>query len=396
MAKYNYNQTPTVVEPTVGTSWNAGLAFDICGTMEPALAASPTTATTGLTTTGNGVLFVAPKTASEAGNNATLGKFADGYTGLTLTNTTLKYPSATSTAVPEYTNGQKCGTGTPDAGKVGVVQARAWVISTKTGKNNEEVETGGVTTLKPANLKFLNRQLITVGFAPEGTALPKPPASTILALTQVLSGGQAPVRDDDHDRRHRRDHAHGAIGHHDERSGRHHDDETFVHDDDQVMKAVVLVGGEGTRLRPLTLSSPKQMLPIVGVPMIERVLGHLASHGVEDAVLSLGYLPDAFMEAYPEGRVAGMGLTYAVEPEPLDTAGAVRFAAIVRGHRRDVRGRQRRCADRSRPDQPRGLPPRARGRGDDRPLPGRRPLGLRRRAHGRGRAGDGLRREAAA
>jgi mannose-1-phosphate guanylyltransferase len=97
------------------------------------------------------------------------------------------------------------------------------------------------------------------------------------------------------------------------------------------MKAVVLVGGEGTRLRPLTLSSPKQMLPIVGVPMIERVLGHLASHGVDDAVLSLGYLPDAFMEAYPDGRVAGIGLTYAVEPEPLDTAGAVRFAAMFAG-----------------------------------------------------------------
>ena len=97
------------------------------------------------------------------------------------------------------------------------------------------------------------------------------------------------------------------------------------------MKAVVLVGGEGTRLRPLTLSAPKQMLPIVGVPMIERVLGHLAAHGIDDAVLSLGYLPDAFLEAYPDGRVAGMGLTYAVEPEPLDTAGAVRFAATFAG-----------------------------------------------------------------
>src|SRR5580698_7381353 len=93
------------------------------------------------------------------------------------------------------------------------------------------------------------------------------------------------------------------------------------------MKAVVLVGGEGTRLRPLTLTAPKQMLPIVGVPMIERVLGHLASHGVDEAVLSLGYLPDAFMKAYPEGAVDGVHLTYAVEPEPLDTAGAVRFAA---------------------------------------------------------------------
>jgi mannose-1-phosphate guanylyltransferase len=97
------------------------------------------------------------------------------------------------------------------------------------------------------------------------------------------------------------------------------------------MKAVVLVGGEGTRLRPLTLSAPKQMLPIVGVPMIERVLTYLASHGVDEAVLSLGYLPDAFTVAYPGGRAAGVPLTYAVEPEPLDTAGAVRFAATFAG-----------------------------------------------------------------
>jgi mannose-1-phosphate guanylyltransferase len=97
------------------------------------------------------------------------------------------------------------------------------------------------------------------------------------------------------------------------------------------MKAVVLVGGEGTRLRPLTLTAPKQMLPILGVPMIERVLGHLATHGVDEAVLSLGYLPDAFIEAYPDGRAAGIRLTYAVEPEPLDTAGAVRFAAVFAG-----------------------------------------------------------------
>ena len=97
------------------------------------------------------------------------------------------------------------------------------------------------------------------------------------------------------------------------------------------MKAVVLVGGEGTRLRPLTLSAPKQMLPIVGVPMIERVLAHLVSHGVDEAILSMGYLPNAFLQAYPEGVAAGIALTYAVEPEPLDTAGAVRFAATF-GH----------------------------------------------------------------
>lgn len=97
------------------------------------------------------------------------------------------------------------------------------------------------------------------------------------------------------------------------------------------MKAVVLVGGEGTRLRPLTLSMPKQMLPIAGQPMIERVLGQLCRHGIEEAVLSLGYLPHAFQEAYPGGLVAGVRVTYAVEPAPLDTAGAIRFAALAAG-----------------------------------------------------------------
>jgi len=189
LAKYNYNKGAVVVEPAVGTSWNAGLAFDVCGTMEPSIPASPSTAS-GLTTSGSGVLLISPKTSSEAGNNATLGKFADGYTGLTLSNTELKLPSS---SVPAYTNGEKCAAGTPDAGKVGVVQARSWVISTKTSKSHEEVETGGATTTKPANLKFANRQLITAGFVPEGTALPKPPSSTILALQQVLAGGQAPV-----------------------------------------------------------------------------------------------------------------------------------------------------------------------------------------------------------
>ena len=97
------------------------------------------------------------------------------------------------------------------------------------------------------------------------------------------------------------------------------------------MRAVVLVGGEGTRLRPLTLTTPKQMLPIVEQAMIERVLGHLAQHGIDDAVLSLGYRPDAFINAYPSGTIAGVHLTYAVEPTPLDTAGAIRFAALHAG-----------------------------------------------------------------
>jgi mannose-1-phosphate guanylyltransferase len=97
------------------------------------------------------------------------------------------------------------------------------------------------------------------------------------------------------------------------------------------MRAVVLVGGFGTRLRPLTATRPKQMLPVVDRPMLEHVVGRLAEHGVDSVVLSLGYRPDAFAEAYPDGRCAGVDLHYAVEPEPLDTAGAIAFAARSAG-----------------------------------------------------------------
>ena len=93
------------------------------------------------------------------------------------------------------------------------------------------------------------------------------------------------------------------------------------------MKALVLVGGFGTRLRPLTFTTPKQLLPIAGRPMIEWVVGRLAGHGVDEVVLSLGYKPDAFLEAYPGGEIAGLPFRVAVEPEPRGTAGAVRFSA---------------------------------------------------------------------
>jgi mannose-1-phosphate guanylyltransferase len=96
-------------------------------------------------------------------------------------------------------------------------------------------------------------------------------------------------------------------------------------------KAIVLVGGEGTRLRPLTYTRPKPLLPVAGVSILERKLQHLASHGITEAILSLGYKPDAFIEAFPSGEVSGVTLHYAVEPSPLDTAGAIRFAAAEVG-----------------------------------------------------------------
>jgi mannose-1-phosphate guanylyltransferase len=93
------------------------------------------------------------------------------------------------------------------------------------------------------------------------------------------------------------------------------------------MRAVVLVGGEGTRLRPLTYRIPKQLLPVVEVPMLVRLLGALERFGVDDVVLSMGYQPDAFRVAFPDGRCGGVSLDYAVEPEPLDTGGGIAFAA---------------------------------------------------------------------
>lgn len=97
------------------------------------------------------------------------------------------------------------------------------------------------------------------------------------------------------------------------------------------MDAVILVGGFGTRLQPLTYTVPKQMLPIAGATMLERVVAHLGSHGVTRAILALGYKPDVFIDEFPDQRCAGVELVYAVEPEPLDTGGAVRFAALAGG-----------------------------------------------------------------
>lgn len=92
------------------------------------------------------------------------------------------------------------------------------------------------------------------------------------------------------------------------------------------MHAVVLVGGFGTRLRPLTLSTPKPLLPIANVRQLEHLIAHLSTAGVTHVALALGFKPEPFFEAFPDGVCAGVQLHYAVEPEPLDTAGAIAFA----------------------------------------------------------------------
>ncbi len=97
------------------------------------------------------------------------------------------------------------------------------------------------------------------------------------------------------------------------------------------MHAVVLVGGFGTRLRPLTATVPKPMLPVGHVPLIVRLIRRLEQGGVDEVTLALGFRPEPFLQAFPDQRCGGVGLRYAVEPAPLDTAGAIRFAAEQSG-----------------------------------------------------------------
>jgi mannose-1-phosphate guanylyltransferase len=92
------------------------------------------------------------------------------------------------------------------------------------------------------------------------------------------------------------------------------------------MQALVLAGGEGTRLRPLTLTTPKPVLPLAGRPFLTFMLDWLHRHGVDEAILSLGFLSDAVHEVLGDIQ-SGMRLRYVKEDEPLGTAGPVRLAA---------------------------------------------------------------------
>ncbi|MBN2187709.1 MAG: NDP-sugar synthase [Dehalococcoidia bacterium] len=92
------------------------------------------------------------------------------------------------------------------------------------------------------------------------------------------------------------------------------------------MKAVILVGGEGTRLRPLTCNTPKAMVPILNQPFLEHLLRYLKEHGISDAILAMGYLPDPIQSRLGDGSHFGVQISYLVEESPLGTAGAVKNA----------------------------------------------------------------------
>lgn len=96
---------------------------------------------------------------------------------------------------------------------------------------------------------------------------------------------------------------------------------------DAALEAILLVGGRGTRLRPLTLSTPKPMLPAAGVPLLGHQLARLRAAGVCRVVLATSYHAEAFGDYVGDGSAYGVELECAVEEQPLGTGGAIRHAA---------------------------------------------------------------------
>ena len=93
------------------------------------------------------------------------------------------------------------------------------------------------------------------------------------------------------------------------------------------MKAVILAGREAARLRPLTLNTPKAMVPVLNIPLLEHVIRHLTRHQVKDIILTQGNLGQDIEDYFGDGSQLGLKLSYTIEDTPLGTAGAVKNAA---------------------------------------------------------------------
>ncbi len=92
------------------------------------------------------------------------------------------------------------------------------------------------------------------------------------------------------------------------------------------MKAVIMAGGQGTRLRPLTSNQPKPMIPIVGIPCMEHIVVLLKEHGFTDIVVTLQFMPDEIRDYFGDGSDWGVNMSYSVEDAPAGTAGSVKLA----------------------------------------------------------------------
>ena len=160
------------------------------------------------------------------------------------------------------------------------------------------------------------------------------------------------------------------------------------------MQAVVLVGGEGTRLRPLTLETPKPMVPVMNVPFLERTLRRLKDAGIDDVILPAGYLPEAITSYFGDG--SKLGLAHPLRHRGDAARHRRRAEERPAVHQRSVLRPQRR-----RPHEPRSARDARRSRAQRRhrqpaPHPSRGSVGVRLRRPRRGRSHHRVRREAAA
>ena len=332
----------------------------------------------------DGVIHWHAYTSAATGKNATLGVFLDNY-GVELDDDSLRFPD-NQNGGKEYVEGEtKC----PD-GEDGELSVTVWQSPEDTSDGRRYVSGFDDIRIDKNSLVF------TIAFQPRRTRdIGMPPwAATSTQLGAVdqattepagqRAGGLDPWEHRGHRRRRpgrpARRRRHAGIDAHDRCATDHHG---------RLMHAIVLVGGFGTRLRPLTDTVPKSMLPVAHVPLIVRLIGQLERGGVDAVTLALGFLPEPFLAAFPDGRCGGVALDYAIEPEPLDTAGAIRFAADHAGiddtfvvANGDV------LTDLVVADLV-GVHRAAERRGDDPPHPGRGPVGVRRRRPRRRRSHPG-------
>ena len=91
--------------------------------------------------------------------------------------------------------------------------------------------------------------------------------------------------------------------------------------------AIILAGGLGTRLRPLTDKTPKPLLPIKEKPIISHIIENLKKFGVKNIILSIGYKAEDIQEHFKDGSHLGVNISYSIETEPLGTGGAIKPAA---------------------------------------------------------------------
>ncbi len=264
----------------------------------------------GIHSHADGLIHTHPYVVAEEGNNATIGKFFElrrvgAVVGFHRPRRQDRDQHATTVAGSQvraqktsWSNGDTCPFGQYKGEKVQLT----WAVDGKTKTGN------------PADYHMQDGETVAIDMLPKGADMPFPPAACtsfaeISDQNSAVLSKNSPCRTRDHD--------------HDARRPRRRHRPCHI----DAVKAVVLVGGEGTRLRPLTYATPKPLLPVVNQPFLERQLTWLAHHGVDEVVLSLGYLPDAFEAHFPEGRFGDLKLRYAVEDHPLGTAGAIRFAS---------------------------------------------------------------------